>query len=495
MNQNILSLQQQRQLTIVTIASSVVIALIILLGYWNIQQDDSYIFYSYANNILNNNSYVFNAEERINATTSPLYTLLLASIAWVFQLFPSITLPIIGHLIGAISLFLTALLLLKCFSDLQSTLFPFLLPLVFLSSPLLANAVGMETSMAMMLVLACLYSWQRGNLLTASLICSLAILTRPDLGLLAVIIPVYDFIRYRRLPSVSMLIVFLTPLSLWFAFSYVYFGDFLPTTLSAKLGQTESGRWGTGLIFLKGLVSKLTWNGTIFMYTTLAVLVFGIYIAVIKVKQWKIFEHPILHVLLIWNIAYLIAYGFVLNPPGYPWYYTPLSIGIAIIISLGLEFIYQSLKNKNSINNNVIIAGFFIVLLLVSITLPLKIMLGDVTSKFESYQQAALWLNKNAENNSSVGANEIGILRYFYSKGPIIDALGLVTPGVADRVKNQDYSWYLHEYKPDYLVFNDPHRPISEAMVKTKWFQDDYGLITKLKTQRKSLAIYKRQRN
>lgn len=481
-------------LTIVTVACALLITAFMLWGYWKIQQDDSFIFYSYANNILNGNGYVFNKGERINATTSPLYTILIFLLAWIFQPLSFITLPIIGHLIGAICLFVISILLLTTFKTRQYTLFPFVLPLVFLSSPLISNAIGMETSLTMMFAMSCLYLWWKNKLLAASLFCSLAVLTRPDMALLAVIVPIYDFIRHRRLPSISMLVLFLLPIFAWLIFSYFYFGELLPTTLSAKLGQTESGRWGTGLIFLRGLFSAKTWHGKIFMYPVFLLTISGIVVSILKFRQWEIFHHPVLHVIFLWNFAYLISYGFILNPPGYAWYYTPLSIGLAILVSLGIEAAYQYLKNKKATSDNIVVTAIFLLLLIISLALPLKIQSGNVSAKFEKYSLAADWLNANVEEDSSVAASEIGILRYFYTKGPVIDALGLVTPGVAEHVKKRDYSWYILRYKPDYLMFNQPHRRVLESMVETDWFKQDYHLQTLIKTPRKSVAIYKRQK-
>ena len=69
---------QQRFLTIATTASVTIVILLMSYVYWDVQQDDNYIFYSYAKNIVNGQGYVFNSGERVNATTSPLYTLLLS---------------------------------------------------------------------------------------------------------------------------------------------------------------------------------------------------------------------------------------------------------------------------------------------------------------------------------------------------------------------------------------------------------------------------------
>ena len=119
---------QQRHLTIATLAGVSVVVLLMLVGYSNIQQDDQYIFYSYAKNLANGHGYVFNSGERVNATTSPLYTLLLAFTYVILRFLPFVTIPLIGHLVGIVSLFLICVFLMKAFKSESATLFPFVLP-------------------------------------------------------------------------------------------------------------------------------------------------------------------------------------------------------------------------------------------------------------------------------------------------------------------------------------------------------------------------------
>ena len=61
------------------------------------------------------------------------------------------------------------------FSSEKATLFPFLLPLVFLTIPLLPAAIGMETFLALMLAMACITFYSLDRLPAAALACSLAV--------------------------------------------------------------------------------------------------------------------------------------------------------------------------------------------------------------------------------------------------------------------------------------------------------------------------------
>ena len=116
---------QQHILTIATTASMTIVILLMSYVYWDVQQDDSYIFYAYAKNIVNGHGYVFNFGERVNATTSPLYTLLLSSGYLLLRFVPFVTIPLIGHFISAISLILLCWFLMESFSSEKTSLFPF----------------------------------------------------------------------------------------------------------------------------------------------------------------------------------------------------------------------------------------------------------------------------------------------------------------------------------------------------------------------------------
>lgn len=485
---------QQRHLSIATLAGVSIVILLALYGYWNIQEDDSYIFYSYATNLANGNGYVFNVGERVNATTSPLYTLLLALIYLIFRFLPFVTIPLIGHLIGITSLFLICILLMKSFMAERESVFPFILPLVFLANPLLAQAIGMETFLTMVLALTCLYFYVNGKLLAASLTCSFAVLARPDMLLLAVVMGSYHFVCYRRLPAIRMTFVFLLPILAWVPFSLVYFGDPIPSTLSAKLAQTEAGLWGTGPVFFKGLLFWCFWRGGSTVGSGIvAALLLGLVMFKLRYRQWSVCRHPMFHLILICNLVYLVVYGIILRAPGYFWYYTPLALGISLIITLPIEALYRFVSNANAPANRVVLPAIHLVLILAALLVPFISSQAPLSSEYRSYKQAAEWLNANVKEGSSVGANDIGVLRYFYEQGPVIDAVGLVDPEIAQHVRRREFDWYIHRYQPDYLMFNHPPRGELEGMVEDDWFKKEYILRTVIRADRRAIGIYERQ--
>lgn len=465
--------------------------ILLLAFYRNVQQDDAYIAYTYAKNIANGNGYVFNEGERVNATTSTLYTITLASVYSLLRWLPFITLPIIGHLIGATSLWVIAFFSMKMFRETGLRVVPLIFPVLFLANPLLKNAVGMETFLTLALFILSLYLYSREKLFLLSAVCALAILSRPDSIILPFILMVDYVIRKRRVPPWGPFAIFALVLILWVAFNYLYFRSVLPCTLSVKLGQTQSGRWGTGFIFLKGLMST-AWPYTKFTKwpVAISVAVAGIYLTVVD-RTWA--RYRVVVLIFIWSLAYLVVYGIILNPPAYPWYYTPLSIPIALLLALVPEMVARRQTSRGWVGYTNYIVFFPLVVGAIGLAVLVKSLNEPVSAKYENYKLATEWLNDNVFKGATVAANEIGVLGYFYRQGKVIDGLGLVTPGVADHVRQQDYTWYVHEYQPDFLMFNHPHRRILEAMVNEKWFQQQYQKTVIIQTKRKAVAIYRRR--
>ncbi len=465
-------------------------ALLIFLfaGFSNIQQDDSYIYYSYVVNIIQGDGYVFNAGERINATTSPLYTLSVSVLSKVLSLIPLFQIPVIAHLLGIISLAIICMIFIKLFSAKENGLFYMIFPLIFLSNPYLPRAVGMEMFLAMALGIGAIYCYTRDKLNIAALLCSLAVLARPDMALLSVVVLGHHLVIKRKPLSIPLVTLFLLPLLIWAVFSKMYFGQFLPSTLSAKLGQTESGRWGEGFLFLKGIYGGFYGSGLLKGLCVL-LLLWGVWLLISKRANQSVVKSEAFQLMLAWNVLFLLIYGLILNPPAYAWYYTYFSVSISLLIALACHDLYHRMSKTGSFRAQVIL----LTLLFIFVSLnPIYAIRKSVTSKYVVYKAAAQWMNDNVPKGTSVAANEIGVLRYYYKQGEVIDALGLTSPGVAEHVRRQDYSWYVHEFKPDMLMFGDPPRKVLEAMVYEPWFQKEYKKLIQIGPGKKKVALYQR---
>jgi len=235
-----------RKLSIIFIS---IILVLFFFGYLNFHQDDAYIFYTYAKNIAEGNGYVFNLGEKINATTSPLYTILLTIIYSLVRCISTESFPAISNSISVLSILGIIYSINKIFKDGKMSI---LFPLIFLANPLLKYGVGMETFLNLALISYSIYLFTENEILFASFFMALSVLARLDSILFAGIIFIYYIFKNKKLPPIKSIIIFIVTLLPWFIFSKIYFDSFLPTTIAVKLSQKDFQMHGTGLIFLRG---------------------------------------------------------------------------------------------------------------------------------------------------------------------------------------------------------------------------------------------------
>lgn len=450
--------------------------IVFLFAYDYIQLDDAYIFYTYAQNIAAGHGYTFNPGEHVSGVTSPLYTIILAT---THALLPIISIPTLARIVGAISLLAIGIIAGDMISHISRSLAPLLFPILFIANPLLPNAIGMETYLVMALLIAALHSYSRQRYATTAIVLLFSIIGRPDALLFAGVLGIDYIVRARKLPPYVPSIIFTGGLIITALLHFGYFGTFVPTTLAAKIGQTSTGYWGGGLLFLRGLKNELAKTAGHYVFLLIACSGMGYTIW----RRRDILIRPEISVLIIWSFAYIAVYGFILNPPAYAWYYTPLALVISLFAAILLGNIPKKVHLAVLVLAIIAAAGY--------IVYPKAT--ADTGQKFTVYTTTAHWLNQTVPKGSSVAANEIGILGYHYTRGTIIDGLGLITPGVAEHAAHREFDWYIHAYEPDYLVFNDPPRRLLEDSVYEPWFQIQYKQVATIGTRQKSVGVYARR--
>lgn len=455
----------------------------VCLSLWRFQNDDAYIFYAYVKNLLNGQGYVFNPGERVNGTTSALYPLLLSALAWIVGASTQI-IPVLAHVILALALAVALLgvraLINKSNKDWLACILP---ALFFLASPHLVDASGMETFLTLSLLVAGYLAYQQEKLAWSALSLGLAVLSRPDSLLFSMLVAGDYILRKRSLPPLSIVAIFLLPILPWIFWSTWYFGSPLPLSLGAKLALTEAGRTGLTYPFLQRLPAA-TWliSENIAAFETVALVGLSIFVFI------KSPGHPI-RFFILWAILYTLAYGLLLNTPGFRWYYIPLILVQALVFGRAAELI--CLKNTRATK----LFRLLVFALLISVigVRCFQRLSGTVNSKFTHYKSIAETLNNEANPGDSLASAEIGILRYYYTQGPIIDALGLITPGVAEQVRNKDFGRYILELKPTYVLCAQPPRRKIEAFCSSEWFRALYGAPRIFKIAKKSSALFRRQ--
>ncbi len=450
------------------------------------QVDDAYIFYTYVSNLLAGDGFVFNPGERVNGTTSILYPFVVAALSYLLSFLGEISIPLIAHLFLALCLAIvivtTSLLMRSQPASIAAVLFP----IIFIASPHLSEASGMETFLTLSLLCSAYWCYLKDKLTFSAFLLGLSVLSRPDSILFAGII-FADFIRKeRRLPAWSVFAAFLIPVLIWLSWSTWYFGSPLPLSINAKLVLSEVNRSGLKFPFLQRLPES-TWyfSAHTGLLEAILILVLGIFV------WFRSPQHPV-RLILVWGIVYLLAYGLVLNAPGFRWYYIPLIFVQACIFARCLELLLISLPKRTFVLLVALCLAFLIFRVGHYSILRLQ---GPGTKKYAHYRGVAELLNTEAAPGSSLASAEIGVLGFYYERGPIIDALGLITPGVSEHVKNRDFGQYVIERKPTYVLCAHPPRRHFEAFSKADWFRDLYGQPRVIDIGGKRSALYKRRIN
>ncbi|MFZ2323519.1 MAG: hypothetical protein WAV89_07480 [Ignavibacteriaceae bacterium] len=453
-----------------------IILLLFFCGYYFFRLDDTFIFYKYAKNIAEGNGYVFNIGEKVNATTSPLYTLILALLYWIIKPIYINNFVVLGNLISISSILLILFSMKKIFDNDE---YFYWFAAIFLAMPLLKLGFGMETFLNLALIVFSVYLYTNEKFLLASAFIALSVLARFDSILFAGIIFLYYIFDKRKFPSIKMILIFLLVVIPWFVFSKIYFNSFLPTTIGAKLSQNELGLFGGGLIFLTNSVRVLPGS-----YLTLLTIISTISLSLIYLykKKINIFRNKGLLIILFWAFSLFFTYAFIIKAPPYQWYYTPFAIPISIILAIT----FSDLVKKSGLYKTIIALLF-----ISACVLPVKNLIEGYNPKYLNFFYASKWLNNNAPDGSILAVDDIGILGYYYNKGKIVDALGLINPEVSVHLKQKDYDWFLNHYKPEFIVHEYPYLQ-AHLRGNENIFWQNYSVIKIYQSRGEKIAVYKK---
>ncbi len=466
--------------------------------------DDPYITYRYAGNLASGLGFVYNPGVRVLSTTTPLFTLLLASFAYL-----RVDLPHLAGLVGAISLAMGGLFLWDLAHSWKSPLVGWVGLTLYPTFPLLLNTLGSETPLYLALCIGAFAFYARRRYLLTAGLAALAALARPD-GLLVAVVLAADYIlqrvatqppgRHSPIPWRAV-ILFLGITLAWTIFAWVYFGSPLPVTLVAKQNQ---GAMSISQRFFPGFLTILNWY-TSWPYKLEALLAtVGVIFMVWRVRSWMLF--------IAWSVLYFAAYS-ILGVSRYFWYYAPLVPGFVVLVGLGLTVIGRQLAvinklrqstrpgsvngDQRSMNSDQVsdthrrwssvlrlsairflstafrfLATALLVLLALAQVQGLWLIRQRPDTRFAIYRAVGGWLEANTPSHTSVGALEVGIIGY-YARRPMVDFAGLIQPDVgAHLTTHTTYEdaalWAVERYHPDYLVLPQSVLPRLEQAYAAK---------------------------
>jgi hypothetical protein len=427
--------------------------------------DDPFISYRYADNLAHGLGFVYNPGERVQSTTTPLFVLMLALLGRIWPDLPSLAI-----LLGTASLTAGALFIWDLSRTWKAPWVGWAGLLLYPSFSLLVATLSSEIPLYLCFCLGAFVGYARRRYPMVAIFAALAVLTRPDGILVALVLAVAYLVRawrsrYRRLGAETLgagslpwlagtLFVLLTVP--WFLFAWRYFGSPLPVTLAAKQHQASmvaSQGFTPGLITI-AVDYAGGWPYWIEAFLALAGLAFVIW----KARSWI----P----LLAWTALYFISFS-LLEVSRYYWYYAPLVPGFVLAAGLGLAWFsgrhpgmssQVSLPRSGRLFFNVRrIMGVLSLVFLVCVQgWQLWQIRQTPYPRYAIYRAVGEWLATHTPEDARVGTLETGIIG-FYAHRPMLDFAGLLQPQVARQLTpHTTYEdaalWAVAQYQPDYIV-------------------------------------------
>lgn len=419
----------------------VIVCMILIAASRDRAYDDPFITYRYAQNVRAGLGFVYNPGQRVLSTTTPLYTLVLASLGLVWS-----DLPALSNVIGIVSLTVCGLFVYRLGLALGNARAGAIGALLFPLSPLMVSTIGAETCFYTMLVVGALGLQSEQKYGGAMVVAALATLTRSD-GVLVAGVLLLDYIfRHRRLPW-SVALVYCFAIAPWYLFSWVYFGSPFPVTLLAKQQQ---GQMAISQSFAAGfrdlLVSRLQsrWN-----LPGALLFLLGWYTISTKASRWLL--------ILAWGCTYFVGY-LLLGVSRYFWYYAPLVPVGVVGVGMGVSWLWTWCGRRSPAVARVLLRAA----LVAAVMLP-QVRATVLASSYRDprasiYRDVGTWLAVNTPPDALVGTLEVGIIGY-YAGRQMVDFAGLIQPEVAEQMtRDTTYDdtahWAVGTYSPDYVVVN-----------------------------------------
>ncbi len=426
--------------------------------------DDTFIYLQFARNMLHGDGVAFNPGSPTYGFTSPLWLMLVATLGrtGVDLLAGAKEIDLAFAAAALIIFFLLAQEIIRERAIALLATIAFSLNIWFLRWA----GTGMETSLAVFLVLATLLMTLRNSYVVASLLAGGAVLARPE-AVLLVPLMLADVVlndrdrRHAVVHASAMAGAFLLVVAPWLVFAYRQFGTIVPNTALAKAGlhfsidelSSTAGDIGRTLLLSDGLC-------------LVVFLAAGTMVALgaRRYREGDEGVHPFIVVrqslvpvgwLLILPLFYVLSGVNVVSR--YLLLVTPVLVIMAFWY-LHLAIGRTRLRRWASIAHFLLAAA-----MMIQSQFVYKRYVFPAVIAFEQGMSASLipigeWLNRNTPPSAVVYATDVGAIGY-YSRRTVCDGAGLITPGaltaVHDGVTQEEMirsGRYRELCRPDFVV-------------------------------------------
>lgn len=473
------------------------ISIATVLLFFHFSTEDSYITYRYARNLIEGNGFVYNYGEKFLSTTAPFYAFLLALAGLA-----GLDIPTAGGILSTLSLGLAVLMLYLLTLKRGYPLVGVLCGLFMYLNPWFLQTFGSETYFHLFLIISAFYFYDQNKYELSSVFCALAFLTRPD-GIIPGLILFIDYIIHNKKFPTRECLVFVVLCLPFLFFNRIYFGAFLPSTLSAKQAQYASGLWYK---FWPGTIqfAKLTiFKESRLFYLILPLSIIGCLALIFSRRIWILIGA--------WAVLHTLGY-LLLKVSFYHWYAIPLIFLVALagafsvrsisfapclihedisrswkfwIVSLDMKISLTRLKKVRAFAASArwLVSAFIITSVLLVLFSGTRAYIKTRQSlpfpKLQLYTKAGQWVSQNTPPEASVAFLEVGYFGY-HAERKVIDLVGVVTPGVSEHIRRGDFQWAVQNFQPDYFFYNEEFKGWLKPVIEQPWFQNSYVQILEL---------------
>ena len=442
-------------------------ALILLLtplaamGYHQIQVDDPYITYRYAQNLATGRGFIYNPGEPVLGTTAPLYALLLALGSQVTDNYPLLSSILSGTALGILGLLLYHIL-----AALGEPRAGTAAAVLVVLNPLMGDAFGFELNVFLALGFGAYAACFAGRPHLAALLLGLATLTRGDGLVPSALILAHEVWTRRRFPWIPALI-YGALVGSWTLYAVWSFGSPFPNTLAAKQAMGESGLW------------RPFWYGALRLaYLYLQHSYFYLFFAAVGMlglARLRRLDHRI-WLILGWAGLIFAGYAAMGIPAAYNYYAGTVPF-LMLVSGLGTVQLTELARARWPVlrpRTSALIPVLLVPLLAAQVSSTWRSLEAHPDHRYWTYRRTGEWLASETPEGASIGLVEIGIVG-FYSQRRIVDVCGLITPAVGPHLAAGDVSWPIRTYRPDYVLLHDPVWPALEGpTARALFFQEDY---------------------
>ncbi len=452
-------------------------------------QEDALITFRYVENLINGYGFVYNIGEHVLGTSTPLYTIFIAFLG-------VLGLPFVeaGRILNILADSLVTLLLYRILSEKGYSLTGLLVGLLYTLSAhnIFWSASGMETGLYVFFIILSFYLYLKHFSKWASFTATLCVLTRIDGVILLVILGIDKLFRHRKFPWKEAFISCIT-FAPWGIFSILYFGSPIPNSATVKISFYKN--------FFYYAPTKSIINYLLTLSSSMANKTHVVKILFIFVVLGVIFI--IVHSREMWIIpGYVLAYlGAMIAGDAllFPWYFSSLNAPYFLLIGLGIFFSWQILNQLNQqwyyfkkISHVFI---FAISLIILGSFIHAVFQAHEKGQRYtlrtrQSLKAVGIWLNENTDENTIICAGDIGSIG-FYSKRPILDYVGLVSPQVIPYNNRLDRTGIIQDFQPTYFIIGE-YDPLLRELYMTNWFTDTYTLKARYLPKAGNVTLWQR---